>query len=95
MGGSDLLAPALLKVLERVGEGGLKLSVSVRDDEEVKALRDKVAELEALTEGLRAEYNRLEFQFRCETLINAQITDFCRVEGVKLPRRLFKRPGQS
>lgn len=38
MGGSDLLAPALLKVLERAGEGGLKLSVSVRDDEEVKAL---------------------------------------------------------
>lgn len=92
----DLLAPALLKVLDRAGEGGLKLSVSVRDDEEVKAaLRDKVAELEALTEGLRAEYDRLEFQYRCETLINAQITDFCRAEGVKLPRRLFKRPGQS
>ena len=92
MGDLDTLAPALLRLLDRAGEGGLKLSVSVRAADEVQDLRKQVAELQAQLEGLKAVYNRCEFAYRCESLINMQITDYCRELGVSLPRRLFQRP---
>lgn len=92
MGDLDTLAPALLKVLERAGEGGLHLTVSLRDEKEVAAMKARIAELETELEGLKASYNRCEFAFRCESLINMQITDYCRELGVSLPRRLFQRP---
>ena len=86
------MLPGLTRLLDQVGEGGLHLTVSLRDEKEVAAMKARIAELETELEGLKAAYNRCEFAFRCESLINMQITDYCREVGLTLPRRLFQRP---
>lgn len=72
--------PLSLPLSLMVGEGGipLKLEVVVTTSDEVLSLRARVAESEATIDGLRSEYNRLEYLYRCESIINQKLIDRCR-----------------
>lgn len=48
----------------------LEIHVRVSPDDEVLALRAKVAELEAQGAEYKARADRAEFRYRCEVLIN-------------------------
>lgn len=56
------------------------------------ALRPRVAELEAQAEAARAERDRLEYKYRCESLINTELIDLCKREGVPFREALTRRP---
>lgn len=73
-----------------IGEEGdsLNLSVTVTESAEVAALRQTVKDLNERLNKLQSEYNRLEYLYRCETLVNLQIIDIAREEGVNIPKRL-------
>lgn len=88
------LIPALSALLERVGSSPLNLNVSVCDAEEVKALKDKAADLESRLEALTKQYNHVEYLYRCEVLINTQLTDLCRDNGIPVRPALFERPSK-
>lgn len=82
------LSSALLFAL--TGEGGspLKVAVSLTTSDEVNALRAQVAELTAQLANLRQEYNRVEYRYRFEVMLNFQLQDIMRAAGVPFPRRL-------
>lgn len=58
------------------------LAVSVSPSEEVQRLRDKCAHLEA-------ENARLGHAYACSSALLGKFRDFCRVQGVSLPRDLL------
>ena len=60
----------------------LEIHVRVSPDDEVLALRAKVAELEAQGAEYKARADRAEFRYRCEVLINQELQDLCRAHGV-------------
>lgn len=66
----------------------LEIHVRVSPDDEVLALRAKVAELEAQGAEYKARADRAEFRYRCEVLINQELQDLCRAHGVDFRRRL-------
>ena len=53
---------------------------------------EQVAELEAQAEAARAERDRLEYKYRCESLINTELIDLCKREGVPFREALTRRP---
>ena len=59
---------------------------------QVKANADRLAELEAQAEAARAERDRLEYKYRCESLINTELIDLCKREGVPFREALTRRP---
>lgn len=79
-----------------IGEEGdsLNLHVTVSEAEEVAALRQTVKDLNERLDKLQQEYNRLEYLYRCETLVNLQIIDIAREEGVNIPKRLKDHKSQ-
>lgn len=82
------LSSALLSAL--TGEGGapLKVAVSLTPSDEVTALRSQVADLTLKLAELQRDYNKVEFRYRCEVLLNFQLQDLMRAAGVPFPRRL-------
>lgn len=88
----SLLAPALSKALERVGEGTIQLSVSLRDDDEVQSLRSQIRVLESELEAERAIRIRAENKFADESYINNALIDLIRDYGVPVPGHLFRKP---
>ncbi len=70
----------------------LEVHVTLRTDDEVQALRARVAELEAALEAERAAYRRVEYKYRCESIINQELVDLCRASNVKLRPGLGRRP---
>lgn len=70
----------------------LNINVTLTPSDEVLALRQQVADLQHQLSDLRTDYERMSYQYRCETIINLNLTDLCRANKVKIPRRLFQRP---
>lgn len=70
----------------------LKLDVRLTASDEVQDLRRQLSELASQVQQLKDQVNRLEYLYRCETIINLQLTDYCRAQGVKVPRHLLQRP---
>ena len=68
----------------------IEIHVRLSPDDEVLALRARVAELEAQAD--RAERDRLEYKYRCESLINTELIDLCKREGVPFREALTRRP---
>lgn len=62
------------------GEGmpPLKVEVSLTPSDEVVKLREEVSQLQIMLDGLRSDYNRLEYLYRCESIINQRLIDRCR-----------------
>lgn len=85
---SDLLASLLALLSQR---GGIPLNVTITPSERVQELQAHVEALEGKLSTLQAEYNRVEYLYRCECVINERLTDFCRSEGVRPPRYLFRQ----
>lgn len=74
------------------GSAPLKLEVSVTPSDEVQRLRTRVHELETELNALQSSYNRVEYLYRCEVLVNAQLLDHCKDRGLRVPKRLYQRP---
>ena len=70
----------------------IEIHVRLSPDDEVLALRARVAELEAQAEAARAERDRLEYKYRCESLINTELIDLCKREGVPFREALTRQP---
>ena len=70
----------------------LEIHVRVSPDDEVLALRARVAELEAEAARQGEAYRVLEFRYRCETLINTELVDLCKEHKVPFREALKARP---
>ena len=70
----------------------LEIHVRVSPDDEVLALRARVAELEAKAAAAEEERRRVEYMYRCETLINTELVDLCRAHKVPFREALKARP---
>ena len=70
----------------------LEIHVRVSPDDEVLALRARVAELEAEAARQGEAYRDLEFRYRCETLINTELVDLCKEHKVPFREALRQRP---
>ena len=76
------------------GAGGrpLEVNVHITPSDEVQKLRDSVADLQKRLESLQADYNRVEYYYRCESLVNMELIDLCRKHGVEVRPSIFQRP---
>lgn len=74
------------------GSAPLKVEVSVTPSDEVQHLRSQVQDLQTQLNTMQARYNRVEYLYRCETLINSQLIDLCKDRGFTVPKRLYERP---
>ena len=70
----------------------LEIHVRVSPDDEVLALRARVAELEAEAARQGEAYRDLEFRYRCETLINTELVDLCKEHKGPFREALRQRP---
>lgn len=78
------------------GEGTMEeLKIYLEDSGRVKDLEARVAGLEGENASLIAEVRRLEFKFRCESIVNAELVDLCRAEGVDIRPALKRRPWEE
>lgn len=77
------------------GKGAIPLSVSIKEDEEVKRLKEENEALQSRLNGLQAELDRAQYLFRCESILNNQLVDLCRERGIKLDSAFFQRPYSS
>lgn len=87
----SVLLPALSSLIERVGSGPIQLSVSLCEAEEVKALREQVASLEAALAAEMASRARTESLFAHESFLNNELLDLCREYKVPVPKKFFIR----
>lgn len=69
----------------------IELSVRLSPSDEVMQLRADVARLEDRLAHLQREYNQTELLYRCEVMINTQLTDLCREHGIRLHPSMFQR----
>lgn len=81
----SLLAPALSKVLERVGEGSLDVSVTLTDSRIVQELQARITALEAEIERERSLRIRAETLYGHQTVLNLQLVDLCKEHDVPIP----------
>lgn len=84
--------PLAPQALPSLGGIPLKVEVILTTSDEVQALRQQVSDLTLQLAQLQERYNRTEYLYRCETLINLHIVDYCKACGVPIPKRLFQRP---
>lgn len=70
----------------------IEIHVRLSPDDEVLALRARVAELEGKLEAERQRANTAEFRHRCESVINQELTDLCRAHGIRYRPALDNRP---
>lgn len=72
------------------GEGGtpLKVEVSFTASDEVQQLRAQLAELQARYDELVRDFNKVEYRYRCEVMLNFQLQDIMQLHGIRFPDRL-------
>lgn len=63
----------------------IEIHVTYRNDDYVRDLERQLA-------AERERANRAEYQFRCESLINAELLDLCKERGIKYRGALKERP---
>lgn len=86
----DLPASSVLALLAGAGETPIRLEVSLTPSERVRELEQQVIALTSDLDTLRRQFDRTEYLYRCEVMINTQLVDYCREQGVHPPKRLFK-----
>lgn len=92
----ESLVPLLSALLGQAGQRSsplppITVNVNLSPTDELVELRQQVAALEAQLACKDTELNRAEYLFRCESIINTRITDYCRENGIKLPKHLLKQ----
>lgn len=89
----DASPPDLLQLLaglyDRLAGQGINVNLNVNPSDELVLLREQVKSLTAEVARLTSERNRSEYLFRCETLLNQRIQDWCRERDIKIPKQLF------
>lgn len=85
---SDLLS-LLAGLYDRLAGEGININLSVNPSDELVLLREQVKQLNAEVARLTSERNRSEYLFRCETLLNQRIQDYCREHNLRIPKQLF------
>lgn len=70
----------------------LRLEVSLTPSDEVQQLRQQLSDISLRLAELESQFNRTEYLYRCETIINLRLQDYCREHGLKVPRHLLVRP---
>lgn len=74
----------------KAGEGAPpKIEIIVTNSDEVKELREKLDALGKDYLQLQQEYKRTEWKYACECNLRMQITDWCREQGISIPKRFF------
>lgn len=76
------------------GAGGrpLEVNVHITPSDEVQELRTRLADLQKRVDSLQADYNRVEYYYRCESLVNMELIDLCRKHGVEVRTSMLHRP---
>lgn len=69
----------------------VELVVRLYPSDEVLQLREHVKTLQGQLDDLQARYNRLEYLYRCETLVNSELLDACKAHGVPVRPLLSQR----
>lgn len=64
------------------------MEVSLTPSDEVQQLRAQLAELQARYDELVRDFNKVEYRYRCEVMLNFQLQDLLRAHGVRFPDRL-------
>lgn len=72
----------------RAGEG-IPLNITFTASDEVQQLRQQLSDLEQKQQELQDAFHRVEFNFRCESIINMELQEFCTQHGMKPPARLY------
>lgn len=85
----DLFSGLLPSFLPARTGGPPKLEIVLTPSDEVLQLRQQVEDLQDRLAALKERCNRIEYLYNCEVIINLQITDYCRDQGWKIPRRYF------
>lgn len=73
----------------------LGFKIYVEDARRVRDLETRVAALEGENAALMEEVKRLEFKYRCESVVNLELTDLCRSHGVDFRPALKRRPWEE
>jgi len=72
-----------------------ELKIYLEDSREVTALRERIIELEGELVKAQDEARKLEFRYRCESVVNQELVDLCRQHGVKFRPALAARPWED
>lgn len=59
-----------------------RLEVVLTTSDEVLALREQVRVLTEQLGRLQADYNRVEFRYRCECVVNMELQDLLKENGI-------------
>lgn len=56
----------------------------------VLTLREELKAVRSELDSLRVEYNRAEYRFRCESVINNRLIDLCRENGLRVDPAILR-----
>lgn len=59
----------------------LKLDVSLTPSQQVLSLQKRVSDLTYRINDMQCNYDRLEYKYRCEVLVNSELMDICRLHN--------------
>lgn len=89
------LIPSLSHLIDRVGKGELRISLAVTDAQEVIDLRDQIAALQAELAGLRERCRSLEYDYRCEVIVNMELQDLLKANRISYRSALRDRHAEK
>lgn len=69
----------------------LELVVRLIPSDEVLQLREQVKALQGKLDDLQAQYNRVEYKYRCEVIVANELLDLCRANGINYRPALDNR----
>lgn len=75
------------------GRGSFKLEVVLTPSEELQHLQNQIRDLQAQVLNLKGELARVQNLYQYESIINLELLDACRENGVEVRSSLFQRRG--
>lgn len=72
-----------------------EVTIYLEDGRRIRELEARVEQLEGEAARLREENRQLAFRYRCECVVNMELTDLCREKGVKYRPSLALRPWED
>lgn len=70
------------------GSTPLKVEVILTTSDEVQQLRNQVVDLQEQLFELQRQYDRVEYRYKCEVMLNLQLQDLLMRSGIPFPDRL-------
>ena len=72
-----------------------EMTIYLEDSRRVRELESRIQSMEKENADLTAEVRKLEFWYRCESVINTELIDLCREKGVNFRPALMRRPWEG